>query len=120
MSAASGYQVFRRRADKSNWEWRKTLSSKSSYYTEIYDFDLLDDDWRTDETNFDWYYKVRAFRNVNGKRVYGYFSEPKKWVPDWTVDEICRELAEYGESLEWVMHEENPDYVLAGPGFLPW
>ena len=57
---------------------------------------------------------MRAYRTVNGKKVYGYFSAPKEYVPDWTIDEIYEELWKYGESLAWTEYEwkegiENPE-----------
>ena len=29
----------------------------------------------------------------------------KKFVPEWTIEEIYEELWQYGESLEWPMYE---------------
>lgn len=100
VSGASGYQVYRKRTDRSTWKLMKTVSSKYTYATDGFDFP-------DNEIYYDWEYKVRAYRTVNGKRVYGYFSKPGKWVPDWTIDEIYEELWKYGESLKWPVHEWN-------------
>lgn len=105
VAGATGYQVYRSKKGADNWKLYKTVSNKYSYATNFLEGD-------TDFTTWEW--KVRAYRTVNGKKVYGYFSAPKEYVPDWTIDEIYEELWKYGESLAWTEYEyiegkPNPD-----------
>lgn len=117
VAGATGYQVYRKRTDKTTWKLFKTVSNKSTYVTDkllgnksypwgkygpaYYDYKDME---------YSWDYKVRAYRTVKGKRVYGYFSKSDKWVPDWTIEGIYEELWKYGESLTWTMHEVVPTY----------
>lgn len=124
---ATGYQVYRKRTDRTSWTFFKTVSS--TYATDqllgnathpwgpgngtVYDLDDMEHSWD---------YKVRAYRTVSGKRVYGYFSAPNKWVPDWTIEEIYKELWQYGESLKWTLYEavsSYPDRDEDGNYFVP-
>lgn len=101
VAGATGYQVYRSKKGADNWKLYKTVSNKYSYATNFLEGD-------TDFTTWEW--KVRAYRTVNGKKVYGYFSAPKEYVPDWTIDEIYEELWKYGESLKFPLYEyANPD-----------
>lgn len=101
VSGASGYQVYRTKKGANNWKLYKTVSSKYNYATNYLEGDTKYSKWE---------YKVRAYRTVNGKKVYGYFSKPTEWKPDWTIDEIYEELWKYGESLKFPLYEyANPD-----------
>ncbi|MEG1164716.1 MAG: hypothetical protein RSE31_08380 [Anaerovoracaceae bacterium] len=104
MSNVSGYQVYRKRTDKTTWSWYKTVTAKSSYAT---------DSLSGNDLNYDWEYKVRAYKVVKGKSVYGYFSEPKKWTPDWTIEQIYEESWKYVEAMKFQVYEArkelNPD-----------
>lgn len=105
VSGASGYQVYRTKKGANNWKLYKTVSSKYNYATNYLEGDTKYSKWE---------YKVRAYRTVNGKKVYGYFSKPTEWKPDWTIDEIYEELWKYGESLAWTEYEyregiDNPE-----------
>ncbi len=127
VSGATGYQVYRKRVDKTTWKLFKTVSGK---YTSATDkllgnaskpFGPGGETWYDHaDMKYIWEYKVRAYRAVNGKKVYGLFSVPKQFVPEWTIEEIYEELWKYGESLEWPMYEvvstypepdENGDYI---------
>lgn len=117
VSGATGYQVYRKRTDKSTWKLFKTVSSK---YTSVTDkmlgnaskpFGPGGETWYDhDDLKYDWEYKVRAYRTVNGKKVYGLFSAAQRFTPEWTIEEICEELWKYGESLEWPMYEVVSTY----------
>lgn len=105
VAGASGYQVYRSKKGADSWKLYKTVSGKYNYATNYLEGD-------TKYTVWEW--KVRAYRTVNGKKVYGYFSTPAEWQPDWTIDEIYEELWKYGESLawteyEWIEGKPNPD-----------
>lgn len=105
VAGASGYQVYRSKKGADSWKLYKTVSGKYNYATNYLGGD-------TKYTVWEW--KVRAYRTVNGKKVYGYFSTPAEWQPDWTIDEIYEELWKYGESLAWTEYEyregtENPE-----------
>ncbi|MCI9640448.1 fibronectin type III domain-containing protein [Ihubacter sp. mB4P-1] len=105
VAGASGYQVYRSKKGADNWKLYKTVSSKYTYATNYLEGDTKYSKWE---------WKVRAYRTVNGKKVYGYFSTPKEYVPDWTIDEIYEELWKYGESLAWTEYEfkegtDNPE-----------
>ena len=105
MAGASGYQVYRSKKGADSWKLYKTVSSKYNYATNYLEGD-------TKYTVWEW--KVRAYRTVNGKKVYGYFSTQAEWQPDWTIDELYEELWKYGESLawteyEWIEGKPNPD-----------
>lgn len=101
VAGASGYQVYRTKKGADSWKLYKTVSSKYNYATNYLEGDTKYSKWE---------YKVRAYRTVNGKKVYGYFSKPIEWKPDWTIDEIYEELWKYGESLKWREYEWiNPD-----------
>ena len=101
VAGATGYQVYRSKKGADNWKLYKTVSNKYSYATNYLEGDTKYSKWE---------WKVRAYRTVNGKKVYGYFSAPKEYVPDWTIDEIYEELWKYGESLKFPLYEyANPD-----------
>ena len=105
VAGASGYQIYRSKKGADSWKLYKTVSGKYNYATNYLERD-------TKYTVWEW--KVRAYRTVNGKKVYGYFSTPAEWQPDWTIDEIYEELWKYGESLAWTEYEyrkgtENPE-----------
>ncbi|MGF6375372.1 hypothetical protein M2140_000406 [Clostridiales Family XIII bacterium PM5-7] len=117
VAGASGYQVYRKKVGSTKWKLLKTVSKNATYATDkmlgkksypwgkygpvYYDHKDLE---------YSWEYKVRAYRTVKGKKVYGYFSVKQKYVPDWTVEELYEELWQYGESLTWTMHELVPTY----------
>lgn len=112
VSGATGYQVYRKRVDKSTWKLFKTVSSK---YTSVTD-SLLGNatkPWGPNgntlydhaDLNYTWEYKVRAYRTVNGKKVYGLFSSPVAYECPWTKEELFEELWQYGESLEFPLYE---------------
>lgn len=117
VSGATGYQVYRKRVDKSTWKLFKTVSSKYTSATDKLLGNASKPFGPGGETSYDyadmkyiWEYKVRAYRTVNGKKVYGLFSVPQKFVPEWTIEEIYEELWQYGESLEWPMYEVVSTY----------
>ncbi len=101
IAGATGYQVYRSKKGVDSWKLYKTVSNKYNYAT----------NYLAGDTKYSkWEWKVRAYRTVNGKKVYGYFSTPKEYVPDWTIDEIYEELWKYGESLNFPLYEyANPD-----------
>lgn len=117
VSEASGYQVYRKRTDKSTWKLFKSVSSKTTAVIDellgkatypwgkdgpkVYDMSDLDHNWE---------YKVRAYKTVNEKKVYGLFSNPVRFVPEWTIDEVYDTVWKYIESLEWPMYEAVPTY----------
>ena len=117
VSGATGYQVYRKRTDKSTWKLFKSVSSKTTAVIDellgkatypwgkngpkVYDMSDLDHNWE---------YKVRAYKTVRGKKVYGLFSNPVEFVPEWTIDEVYNEAWKYVESLKWPLYEyANPD-----------
>lgn len=114
VSGASGYQIYRKRTDKSKWKLFKTVSNK---YTSVKD-DMLKKvyinswDYYYDYSGLDynWEYKVRAYRTVKGKKVYGLFSTPKRYKADWKIEEVYDEVWKYVESLEWPLYEAVPSY----------
>jgi len=114
VSGATGYQIYRKRTDKSKWNLFKNISNK---YTSVKD-DMLKKvyinswDFYYDYSGLDynWEYKVRAYRTVNGKKIYGMFSVPKRYKADWTIEEVYDEVWRYVESLEWPLYEVVPTY----------
>lgn len=65
VTGASGYQVYRATSKNGTYSLRKTVTSGSM-------LNYTNTGLTTGKT---YYYKVRAYRTVNGKRVYGQFSE---------------------------------------------
>ncbi len=120
VSGATGYQVYRSQKGKDNWKLFKSVSNKTTAVTDKmvgkmkydskgrkvgYDYSDLDKFWE---------YKVRAYRTVNGKKVYGNFSKMCQWTPDWTIEEIYDWAWKYVEAMEFPIYEyiegkENPD-----------
>lgn len=107
VAGATGYQVYRSKKGANSWKLYKTVASKYNYATNYLEGDTKYSKWE---------WKVRAYRIVNGKKVYGYFSTPKEWIPDWTIDEIYEELWKYGESLAWTKFE----YIEGKPNPNDW
>lgn len=64
VSGAKGYEVYRATSAKGSYSHVKTLSATSWGNTKI-------------TTNKSYYYKVRAYRTVNGKKKYSKFSSPQ-------------------------------------------
>ena len=112
VSGASGYQVYRKKASAKNWKCFKNVGAKklsvidnlygNSYYPQGkngpvgYDYD---------DIKYLWQYKVRAYKVINGKKVYGKFSKPVSFVPQWTIDEVYNKVWKYIEGVEWPVYE---------------
>ncbi|MEE0515387.1 MAG: fibronectin type III domain-containing protein [Emergencia sp.] len=118
VDGATGYQIYKRKKGSTSWSNCNYTNDKFSWsYSKKYNYAthmLTTFVASGDSAYTKWEYKVRAYRTVNGKKVYGYFSTPKEYVPDWTIDEIYEELWKYGESLAWTEYEwkegiENPE-----------
>lgn len=106
VAGATGYQIYRTIEGKNNW--KRIATTKRIYYLDNFDAGFRS--WKNYE------YKVRAYRAVNGKKVYGYFSKAGKYVPDWNMDELMPELIAYGESikgqrLEFVGFDTNDEPI---------
>ena len=97
VTGATGYEVYRSRVDKESW--MKLISTTKTYYTDTSKSFYFIRNYK---------YKVRAYRTVNGKKVYGYFSTPKEFKPDWTMEELMPELIAYGESIQGRRMQYNP------------
>lgn len=98
VSGASGYEVYRTIKGKNKWK-RVVTTTKTSY------LDSTKADFR------EWYkyeYKVRSYRTVSKKKVYSYFTSPKEYVPNWTMDDLMPELIAYGESIKGRRLQYNP------------
>ena len=89
VSGATGYEVYRTLVGKNKWS--KIYTTAKTYYT---------DKTKSFRTYYNYEYKVRAYRTVNGKKVYGLFSVAKEFKPDWTMEELMPELIAYGESIK--------------------
>ncbi|NCE98832.1 hypothetical protein [Emergencia sp. 1XD21-10] len=100
ISGASGYEVYRTREGKNSY--KKICTTKKTSFTDSYSTDF--------KYYYTYEYKVRAYRIVNGKKIYSYFSTPKKYVPDWTMEELMPELIAYGESIEGKRLEFTDQY----------
>ncbi|MGF6376700.1 hypothetical protein M2140_001778 [Clostridiales Family XIII bacterium PM5-7] len=90
VTGATGYQVYRTIEGKNTW--KKVATTTKTYWR-----DAIKTGFRSYE-NYE--YKVRAYRTVKGKKVYGYFSAKNKYTPDWNMNELMPELIAYGESVE--------------------
>ena len=66
VSGANGYEVYRSTSKKGNYKLVKTVTKGKSY---------KDTKLSKGKT---YYYKVRAYRNVNGEKVYGGYSSIEK------------------------------------------
>lgn len=97
VSGATGYEVYRTLVGKNKWS--KIYTTAKTYYT---------DKTKSFRTYYNYEYKVRAYRTVNGKKVYGLFSVAKEFKPDWTMEELMPELIAYGESIEGRRMQYNP------------
>lgn len=118
ISGASGYQVYRKKTKTNKWQHFRTVNAKElsaidellgkahypwgKYGPVVYD---------CDDENYIWDYKVRAYKIVNGKKVYGSFSKAVTFKPQWTIKEVYDNVWKYIESLEWPLYEEmeKPD-----------
>ena len=111
VSGADGYEIYRSKKGANSWkkcDYTKDKFSLEYSKKNLYAANMLST--IRGDAYIDWQYKVRAYRLVNGKKVYGLFSTPAEWVPDWTIDEIYEELWKYGESLKWPMYEVVSTY----------
>ena len=79
VSGATGYQIYRSTQKNSGYRRIKNLSSKSSSYTNS----KLKNGKR-------YYYKIRAYKRIDGKTYYGKFSNIKYQSPKGTVSVIGR------------------------------
>ena len=89
VSGATGYEVYRTLVGKNKWS--KIYTTAKTYYT---------DKTKSFRTYYNYEYKVRAYKIVSGKKVYGLFSSPKEFEPEWTMEELMPELIAYGESIK--------------------
>lgn len=97
VSGATGYEVYRTLVGKDKWS--RIYTTTKTYYT---------DKTKSFRTYYNYEYKVRAYRTVSGKKVYGLFSSPKEFEPEWTMEELMPELITYGESIEGKRMQYNP------------
>ncbi len=97
VSGATGYEVYRTLVGKNKWS--KIYTTTKTYYT---------DKTKSFRTYYNYEYKVRAYRIVSGKKVYGLFSSSKEFEPEWTMEELMPELIAYGESIEGKRMQYNP------------
>ena len=67
VSGASGYQIYRSTSKNSGYKWVSTVSSRRASYT--------NSKLKKGQT---YYYKIRAYRKVGNKKVYGTFSVVRK------------------------------------------
>ena len=67
VSGASGYQIYRSTSKDSGYKWVSTVSSRRASYT--------NSKLKKGQT---YYYKIRAYRKVGNKKVYGTFSVVRK------------------------------------------
>lgn len=98
VAGATGYQLYRTIEGKNNW--KRIATTKKTYYLDNFNAGFRS--WKNYE------YKVRAYRTVKGKKVYGYFSKADKYVPDWTMEELMPDLIAYGESIKGQRLQYNP------------
>ena len=98
VSGATGYEVYRSREGKNRY--KKIATTKKTYFT--------DHTGAGFKSYYNYQYKIRAYRMVNGKKVYSIFSAAKKYVPEWTMEELMPELIAYGESIEGKRLQYNP------------
>ncbi|MEY8367023.1 fibronectin type III domain-containing protein [Anaerovoracaceae bacterium 41-7] len=97
VSGATGYEVYRTLVGKDKWS--RIYTTTKTYYT---------DKTKSFRTYYNYEYKVRAYRTVSGKKVYGLFSSPKEFEPEWTMEELMPELIAYGESIKGKKLQYNP------------
>ena len=55
---------------------------------------------------------MRAYRTVSGRKVYGYFSKPGEWKPDWTINQIYEEAWKYVEAMKFPMYEWDGEHLV--------
>ena len=111
VAGADGYEIYRSKKGTNNWKKCDYTNDKFSWkYSKknLHATNMLST--VHGDAYIDWQYKVRAYRLVHGKKVYGLFSNPAEWKPDWTIEEIYAELWKYGESLTWPMYEVVATY----------
>ncbi|MCI5688998.1 MAG: fibronectin type III domain-containing protein [Emergencia sp.] len=97
VSGATGYEIYRTLVGKNKWS--KVYTTTKTYYT---------DKTKSFRTYYNYEYKVRAYKIVSGKKVYGLFSSPKEFEPEWTMEELMPELIAYGESIKGKKLQYNP------------
>lgn len=92
VAGATGYEVYRTIEGKNRY--KKIATTTATTFRDGYKRKNGYSSYKNYE------YKVRAYRVVNGKKIYGVFSESNHYVPDWTIDELMQELIAYGESIK--------------------
>ena len=107
VSGATGYQIYRSTQKNSGYRRIKNLSSKSSSYTNS----KLKNGKR-------YYYKIRAYKHIDGKTYYGKFSNIKYQSPKGTVSVIGRyrrDCKDYGITTIKV-YKKNGNYYAKAYG----
>lgn len=107
VSGATGYQIYRSAQKNSGYRRIKNLSSKSSSYTNS----KLKNGKR-------YYYKIRAYKRIDGKTYYGKFSNIKYQSPKGTVSVIGRyrrDCKDYGITTIKV-YKKNGNYYAKAYG----
>lgn len=107
VSGATGYQIYRSTQKNSGYRRIKNLSSKSSSYTNS----KLKNGKR-------YYYKIRAYKRIDGKTYYGKFSNIKYQSPKGTVSVIGRyrrDCKDYGITTIKV-YKKNGNYYAKAYG----
>ena len=107
VSGATGYQIYRSTQKNSGYRRIKNLSSKSSSYTNS----KLKNGKR-------YYYKIRAYKRIDGKTYYGKFSNIKYQSPKGSVSVIGRyrrDCKDYGITTIKV-YKKNGNYYAKAYG----
>ena len=107
VSGATGYQIYRSTQKNSGYRRIKNLSSKSSSYTNS----KLKNGKR-------YYYKIRAYKSIDGKTYYGKFFNIKYQSPKGTVSVIGRyrrDCKDYGITTIKV-YKKNGNYYAKAYG----
>ena len=108
---ATGYQVYMREVGTEKYTWMGNFKENNADI-EIPDERILYD------------IKVRSYRTVNGKKVYGYFSEVSNYEIEWTAEMLKKAAEDYLlNSYEGIVfNDEHSDGSKKNPwdGMVSW
>lgn len=102
---ASGYKVYLSKDNKSNFKCVQTLKGSASTYAGITDLE---------HSSF-YYVKVRAYKNVYGKRVYGAYSPTKMFITNFSSPTYGGVYVSYPTSKDFAslsIENSNMSYLL--------
>lgn len=112
VSGASGYQIWAK--EKSDGKWRTYYNYGGTKFHPdtkgevtpaiLFEKGATKAFWFLDDSDKEYQFRVRAYKVINGRRVYGAYSDTFKLEPTLTAEDVTNYMTDY-------IRREYPDFV---------